>query len=203
VERRFLFTQKDRKILDAIGLVGRCSLKIILGVANRCSFGAPQVLVCAAEKRALPFPTTFWLVCPHLVHRAGQIESRNGVSAMSLVLAGKEEEWKIFNLHHAKLRVATLSPQRKDFLRRYAKGKFDSIRRGGVGGIASFSTGAAKCIHLQIASCLGMGCHPAREWLSKEVSEWECGYGSCVNNCLRGVNVKAAGSVVPQRRGTS
>jgi hypothetical protein len=180
-----MFTQKDRKILDAMGLVGRCSSKIILGVANRCSFGAPRVLACAGEKKALPFPTTFWLVCPHLVRLAGQIESRNGVSAMSSALARHEEEWKNFNLRHARLRVATLRPRRKDFLRRYARGKFDSIRRGGVGGTASFSIGAVKCIHLQMASYLGMGCHPAGEWLSGEVSEWECGYGGCVNNRWR------------------
>jgi hypothetical protein len=177
-----MFTQKDRKALDVMGLGGRCSLKIILGVANRCSFGAPQVLACSAEKKAMPFPTTFWLVCPHLVRLAGQIESRNGVSAMSSALARHEEEWKIFNLHHARLRIVAMSQIRKNFLRRYAKGKFDSIRRGGVGGIASFSTDAVKCIHLQIASYLGMGFHPAGEWLSGEVSEWECRCGDCLNN---------------------
>jgi len=169
-----------------MGLLDKLKVEIILGVARRCSHGAPQVLVCAAEKKARPFPTTFWLVCPHLVRVAGMLESRNGVASMESNIIKSESdagggEWARYNLRHAALRLALLPRARKVFLSRYERRRFDAIRRGGVGGIADFSR-RVKCIHLQLASYLGMGYHPASAWITRHVGEWECGDGFCAAN---------------------
>ena len=166
-----------------MGLSGKLKAEIILGVALRCSYGAPQVLICAAEKRARPFPTTFWLVCPHLSGVAGTLESLKGVASMeSEVIKSESEggggEWAMYNLRHAALRMALLPKARKVFLSRYERRRFDAIRRGGVGGIADFSC-RVKCIHLQLASYLGMGYHPASDWIARHVGVWECGDGFC------------------------
>ena len=166
-----------------MGLSDKLKTEIILGVARRCSYGAPQVLICAAEKRARPFPTTFWLVCPHLVCAAGMLESKNGVASMESEIMNCESdaersEWARYNLRHAALRLALLPRARKVFLARYEKRRFGAIRRGGVGGIADFSC-RVKCIHLQLASYLGMGYHPASAWIKRHVEVWECGDGFC------------------------
>jgi hypothetical protein len=166
-----------------MGLLGKLKIEVILGVARRCSYGIPQVLICAAEKRALPFPTTFWLICPHLVRVAGMLESRNGVAAMESEIMKSElnarcGEWARYNLCHAMLRIALMTRARKVFLSRYERRRFDVIRRGGVGGIADFSC-RVKCIHLQLASYLGMGYHPVSAWMRRHVEVWECGEGFC------------------------
>ena len=44
---------------------------LVLGTGPRCRFGGVRVLVCAPLAGLRPFPTTFWLVCPWLVRRAG------------------------------------------------------------------------------------------------------------------------------------
>ncbi len=49
------------------------------GVAARCSYGAPVVLVCSpiiirGSGAAEPFPTLYWLSCPHLKERVGSLE---------------------------------------------------------------------------------------------------------------------------------
>jgi hypothetical protein len=165
--------------LDVMGLSTRCSARIIIGVARRCSHGAPQVLLCEAEKKSQPFPTTFWLICPHLTRLAGQIESQNGVSLLEASLVGQEEVWRRYNLAHVRLRLNTISKVRKIFLRRYGRRRFDAIRLVGMGGIADFTRLCVKCIHLQIASYLGFGYHPALEWLCGVVSRWECDEGIC------------------------
>jgi hypothetical protein len=77
------------------------------------------------------------------------------------------------------LRLMSVCGARKAFLRRYARGMYDSIRRGGVGGIADVASRRVKCLHLQLASYLGMGFHPASGWIASHVLRFECGEGSC------------------------
>ena len=173
------FTGRDLDSLRIMGALDRCSVEIILGVARRCSYGAPQVLLCAPEKGARPFPTTFWLVCPHLAKIAGRVESRNGVSAMEAELASRGEEWRLYNLSHARMRLSLLPDRRRAFLLRYSRRMYDSIRGGGVGGVANFPRRSVKCVHLQIASYLGTGRHPAADWLDRNVPSWNCPDGIC------------------------
>lgn len=49
------------------------------GVAARCSYGAPAVLQCSpiiirGSGAAEPFPTLYWLSCPHLKEKVGALE---------------------------------------------------------------------------------------------------------------------------------
>ncbi|MCL2683788.1 MAG: DUF501 domain-containing protein, partial [Synergistaceae bacterium] len=111
-----------------MGIAGKLRVEIILGVARRCSYGIPQVLICAAEKRARPFPTTFWLVCPHLVRVAGMLESRNGVASMEseIMKSGLDAVggvWWKYNLSHAALRFSLMPRMRKIFLSRYGRSR--------------------------------------------------------------------------------
>ena len=69
---------------------------------------------------------------------------------------------------------------RKNFDMRYARRRFDALRRGGVGGIADSGRPTVKCIHLQMASYLGTGFHPASDWMSERIARWECAEGFCV-----------------------
>jgi hypothetical protein len=157
---------------------GRVSAGIITGVF-RCRWGFPKVVLCAAEKRARPFPTSFWLLCPYLLRAASALESRNGVEAMQIVLEGRAEEWRRYHMLHAALRLAFMGRVRKKYLRRYARRSYESLRRGGVGGIAPRPGVTVKCLHLQIASYIGVGFHPASDLLERSIPAWECGNGEC------------------------
>ena len=177
-------TQRD---LDLLAGREGFSPAVTIGVARRCRFSMPQVLLCAPMRRSAPFPTTFWLVCPHLDKRIGAIESQNGVDGMEAALAAdpdgraKWADWIAYHEAHARLRLALLSEGRKRYLRRFRPSLFKALRRGGVGGIAyqahqAYHRGAfyVKCIHLQAASYLALGRHPAGRWLDDSIGEWEC-----------------------------
>jgi hypothetical protein len=99
---------------------------------------------------------------------------------MEEYLLGKDEEWRLYHLFHARLRLALMRGARKSYLRFYRRREFCSLRKGGVGGIAVGHGVSVKCLHLQIASYLGTGSHPAAEWLLENIRQWECGMGSCV-----------------------
>lgn len=168
------------------------SSAVTAGVAKRCRFNMPQVLLCAPMWRGAPFPTTFWLVCPHLEKRIGAIENKNGVGGMEATLAAdpagraKWMEWTEYHEAHARLRLALLTGGRRRFLSRFRRPLFKALSRGGVGGISyqNESPGAfyVKCIHLQAASYLALGCHPAERWLQDHIEAWECDHALCGGN---------------------
>lgn len=53
-------------------------------VAVRCPFGRPGVTEQAPyDENGRPFPTTFWLTCPHLVAAISRLEASGGVERWS------------------------------------------------------------------------------------------------------------------------
>ena len=53
-------------------------------VAVRCPFGRPAVAEQAPyDENGHPFPTTFWLTCPHLVAAISRLEASGGVERWS------------------------------------------------------------------------------------------------------------------------
>lgn len=175
------FSGKDRALLvQQIGgaNAGRgmnFSSKFVLGVVNRCLYGNARVLLCRCMKDGVPFPTSFWLVCPHLVKVAGRLEAENGVASMEAASAGDAAVWLSFHTMHARLRMCLLHAARRKFMRAYRGNMYRSLCLGGVGGI-TYAKGKVhvKCLHLQIASFLAMGWHPAEKWLREKIPNWQC-----------------------------
>src|SRR5207244_2153276 len=61
-------------------------------VAVRCPFGRPAVTEQAAyDDEGEPFPTTFWLTCPHLVAAVSRLEAAGGVERWSRAAAADTE----------------------------------------------------------------------------------------------------------------
>ena len=154
--------------------------EIVAGIARRCAHGCPQVLLCEPMRGGAPFPTSFWLVCPHLNTLLGRLEGENGVAGMEASLAGREAAWRAYHRAHAVLRLSLLPAAKRAFLRRYRRPLYRALRRGGIGGIDYIGGGLyAKCLHLQTASFLALGRHPAEDWLRAAVTEWSCAAGTC------------------------
>src|SRR5262249_45201176 len=104
-------------------------------VAARCPFGLPAVTEQAPfDQDGMPFPTQFWLTCPHLVAQVARVEAAGGV-----------ERWP---------RAATGTPALAASLAR-AHAEQRALRPelpSGVGGAAR--TGSLKCLHAHAAFAL-------------------------------------------------
>ena len=154
---------------------------LILGAGARCRFGGVRVLVCApvagrTPEELRPFPTTFWLLCPWLVRRAGALESEGGVRRLEAWLSARDPEgWRAYNRLHQRLRLELLTPEVRALLRRDRPELLAGVMGGGVGGIRLTPEVRVKCLHLQAASWLALGHHPAGEWLREVGLDGDCG----------------------------
>ena len=104
-------------------------------VAVRCPFGRPAVAEQAPfDARGAPFPTTFWLTCPHLVAAVSRVEAAGGV-----------ERWSERVRRDAELRRsldAATAEQRR----------LRPELSTGIGG--SSRSGSLKCLHAHAAFAL-------------------------------------------------
>jgi hypothetical protein len=104
-------------------------------VVARCPFGLSAVTEQAPfDEHGSPFPTQFWLTCPHLVAQVARVEAAGGV-----------ERWT---------RAAVETPALARSLAR-AHAEQRALRPelpGGVGGAAR--TGSLKCLHAHAAFAL-------------------------------------------------
>jgi uncharacterized protein len=105
-------------------------------VAVRCPFGRPAVTEQAARDDAgEPFPTTFWLTCPHLVAAVSRLEAAGGVERWTRAVAGDPE-------------LAASLAQANDE-QRSLRPELDL----GIGGARSGAAGL-KCLHAHVAYSL-------------------------------------------------
>jgi hypothetical protein len=150
----------------------RFDISIVYAVAARCSFGFPQVLVCRPErKEGSPFPTLFWLTCPYLDRKCGELESLHKIRELEELFSTRPTEVARWHKEYALLRKS-ISETGIDI-------------PTGVGGIDSQGApNAVKCLHLQAATWIGWRYHPAADWLQKEFGAAECSNGLC-GNCDR------------------
>ena len=194
-ERLLFFYERlcgsDLRVIERQMSERKFDSRLILGTANRCRWGYPRVIVCSplkedgAQRRGfVPFPTSFWLTCPWLLRLAGSVESQGGVGDLGQWIEKHAfREWLLFDLDHRLARIALLSPNRLNFLRRFKPRIFDRLRRDGVGGIRYDSHARVKCIHLQAASWLVFRRHPGEEWLKARGIGQDCG-GAMKKFCL-------------------
>ena len=104
-------------------------------VAVRCPFGNPAVTEQASrDERGDPFPTTFWLSCPHLVAAISRLEAAGGVERWTR--AAKEDPELAASLDEAHAAQRDLRPE------------LDV----GIGG--SSRSGSLKCLHAHAAFAL-------------------------------------------------
>jgi len=104
-------------------------------VAVRCPFGLPAV----TEQRAYddtgrPFPTQFWLTCPHLVAQLSRLEAGGGVARWTE--AAQRDDELHASLERAQAEQRALRPELPV----------------GIGG--SSRTGSLKCLHAHAAFAL-------------------------------------------------
>lgn len=159
---------------------------VILCVVRRCSFGCPQAAVTYPIMHGAPFPTIFWLTCPHLEKICSALESDHKIPEFEQILASKPEETENMHGKYAELRMALMRCMlriKKDDLCGLNGKVIRVLEESGVGGIDyKAAPYGAKCLHLQTATWLGMGSHPAAEWLAEHIGPLECSECLCKKN---------------------
>ncbi len=148
---------------------------IVRGIAKRCPWGKPQVIVCGPLRKGQPFPTTFWLTCPFLESQCARLESEGAVRDIERCLAEKPQEWENYHGAAADFRMSLLSDWERDVLAPEGSPLRGALQKTGIGGIRPTGTPSAKCLHLQVASWLGLGFHPAENWLLTKLGCLDCG----------------------------
>ena len=104
-------------------------------VAVRCPFGTPAVTEQAPfDEDGRPFPTQFYVTCPHLVEAVSRLEAAGGVERWSA--AARDEPSLAANLAAAQSEQRRLRPE------------LDA----GIGG--STRPGSLKCLHAHAAFAL-------------------------------------------------
>jgi hypothetical protein len=104
-------------------------------VVARCPFGLPAVTEQAPfDAEGAPFPTQFWLTCPHLVRQIARLEAAGGVERWSRAAASDASLRQSLEQAHAEQR--RLRPELP----------------AGVGGATR--VGTLKCLHAHAAFAL-------------------------------------------------
>lgn len=174
-------TALDSNVLTGRNKNRRFDLSIVYAVARRCRYKHPQVLLCRPFSEEGPFPTTFWLTCPYLEKRCAELESEQQIALLEEILASRQEETDKWHKAYAQLRKKTLDagvasqPSEKEIVLPH------SVLDKGAGGIDNVKNpSAAKCLHMQVAAWMGMGWHPASDWLAERLDSLDdCGGEYC------------------------
>jgi uncharacterized protein len=139
----------DRAVVARqIGREPRAFRRVIV----RCPFGRPAVTEQAPfDSAGAPFPTTYWLTCPHAVAKVSRLEAAGGV-----------ERWSHAAENDPQL-AASLT--RANEAQRALRPELDL----GIGG-ARADAGSLKCLHAHVAFALAQ---PGYELGERILSELE------------------------------
>ncbi len=150
---RGLPESRDQQI--AAFQLGKKELTNFSHTVHRCPYGFPQVVESEPQKSGQPFPTLFYLTCPHLRREIAHMEERGLVSRWDALISN-DPEWKArMDKAHSNYQIyrdrkilcaLSLNADQKKALRSALSGK-------GIGGIDQ--PGGTKCLHLHLATYLG------------------------------------------------
>ena len=105
-------TEKDRELLRRQRKGRRFDLNAVRAVARRCRYGCPQVVVTRpVAATGSPFPTLFWLTCPWLERRCGELEALQKIAELEKLLEKLPEETLAMHAEYIRLRQLLLKEQ--------------------------------------------------------------------------------------------
>ena len=109
------------------------------------------------------------------------IEALGGVRELEEYMTSRKmlHEWRRYNYLHQVIRLRLMDKKFCRYTRKYHANVFRSVMRSGIGGMKYGEGICVKCLHLQTASLLVLGRHPASEWLREKGLSGECPEGLC------------------------
>ncbi|MCW2924852.1 MAG: uncharacterized protein JWM98_2256 [Thermoleophilia bacterium] len=147
----------DRRVVA--GQIGRHP-RAMAGVAARCVFGMPAVTRQAAtDDDGRPFPTAYYLTCPHLVRQVDRLEAAGGVRRWEDAMAADPD-----------LRAATDA----------AHERHAAIDGRGARIAQASDPDRLKCLHAHAAFALAEGDHPLGAAVLAEAAPRWCDDARCI-----------------------
>ena len=144
----------------------------VRAVAKRCSFGFPQAIQVMPVIADAPFPTLFWLTCPHLLREVSRLEADGWVGRLEARIASDDAlagEMADAHRRYIALRDGLLTPEAREQL--IAQGWYDALNERGIGGLSDRTR--LKCLHLHVAHELGES-NPVGAIVLQQLAEPEC-----------------------------
>lgn len=138
-------------------------------VVHRCPHGYPVVIESLPVKNGKPFPTLYWLTCPHLKKKVSELEAKGFIEKFERELRGELFE-KMKKAHQEVVR-RRLELVPDDFPYR------EDLERVGTGGIRDYRH--IKCLHLHVADFLAGVENPVGEMVLGMIEQWYCGESFC------------------------
>jgi hypothetical protein len=131
-------------------------------IVCRCRYGYPQVISVHPVVDGKPFPTTFWLTCPHLVRAVNRLEATGWIGRFEARIQRDPALAAAYEAAHRRAiaaRDARLSSDERQALE--DERRLASLLERGVGGLADRHR--VKCLHMHLAQTLAevaMGAEP-------------------------------------------
>ncbi|HKM18356.1 MAG: DUF501 domain-containing protein [Firmicutes bacterium] len=152
-------TEEDYKIIA--NQLGR-EPRGVLGVALRCEYGYPQVIVnrpiIGQMEEVTVFPTSLWLTCPYLCKLISKLESIGLIGTLQMRIANDQELAELVKRDHeahAQFRTSLVPDEVLQSLSRKYPNEYQVIITTGVGGTRS--PDGVKCLHAHFADYLVTG----------------------------------------------
>jgi len=139
---------RDKKVFCSQMGIKNEKVDNFMGTVRRCKFGFPQVIKSFPVKNRKPFPTLFYLSCPHLIYQISKLEEKGMIESME----NNDRDELYANAHELYKQI------RLDMIdNSYAFSKivddYPAAFEKGIGGIENRQN--LKCLHLQLATTLG------------------------------------------------
>jgi GNAT superfamily N-acetyltransferase len=182
VEESVVFAYElNRPKLDRVIIPGQMEKRDVpenfYRCSKRCKYGFPQVIESYPVKDSQPFPTTFYMICPHLKYHLAQLEESGVIGELDHLKDG--EAYKNVNEEYAEQRKSRIYLSNKNgeaFIKKYK-----SALEVGIGGIRGHK--GLKCLHLHAATYLAKFNDPAgraaMEMLKKKGIDESCEDMNC------------------------
>jgi hypothetical protein len=142
-------------------------------VVRLCRYGFPQVIKNPPVVDGKPFPTMFWLTCPHLVKKVSRLEEAGMISYFENKLK-YDQRFRNRYLKAQQFERMLRKVYIPETLPIPIKKK---LLPAGIGGIENPL--GVKCLHLHLASYLGGVPNPIGEEVYKRVLPLECPNNYC------------------------
>ena len=137
--------------------------RALRGVVVRCPYGRPAVTEQNPfDESGRPFPTTYYLTCPHLVAQIARLEAGGGV-----------ERWSRLAREDADLRASAESGHEE-------QRRLRPELPGGIGG--QTRTGGLKCLHAHAAFALARPGYELGERILEEAEPLWPSHGCCTRD---------------------
>ncbi len=124
-----------------------------------------MVIESFPEKDGKPFPTLYWLTCPHLRKKVSKLESEGWIKRFEEIIQKDENFKERLVRAHLQIREKRESLIKDESIRKV-------LQRVGSGGIRNLTR--VKCLHLHLADFLAGIDNPVGEMVWKMIDEKEC-----------------------------